>query len=162
MKFDNWKMKQKISFIVFALILFTKSFSQAVFEKYIRSANSQYEGIVKLTGDGGYIALGTCANFSGSHSYACTLAKLNWSGDTIWTKNYSCDTLNLYGKYIEQTNDRGYIILAQTDTNSNYNNGQATCLIKIDSSGNIMWNHQFRGRASIPTLAWLRCHRLLL
>ena len=155
-------MKQKLFLVIFLLLFFQKNYSQVIFEKYILSitgvnlTSSEYGGMIIQTNDNGYIALGTCAYTSIGHypaEHYCSLAKLDTQGDTVWSKNYQSDSLNLYGAYIEQTTDNGYIILVRMDSLNNSLN-RATCIIKTDSLGNIMWYHKYKGITNYSNYAY--------
>lgn len=95
---------------------------------------------VKQTSDGGYIVNGYCRSYSseeGSFSSAWLL-KLDSSGDTLWTRflNRIPDT-SASGRYVEQTDDGGYICCNRTRTDDYENDYYGTWLLKLDSLGNL-------------------------
>jgi len=90
------------------------------------------------TADGGTIVLGTWWDIS-ALEYDMFLIKLNMNGDTTWTK-YIDRTGSDHGLEIQQTSDHGYIVVG-------YDNGggpiQDLILVKLDSSGNLMWGKSY-------------------
>lgn len=93
---------------------------------------------IQQINNGGYIACGYGAVYdSNSTRYYACLIKLSHNGDTVWTKEYSNDSIDIFGRYAEQTSDGGFIIAGATNRNNSVFNNN--CLIKTDSSGNIIW-----------------------
>jgi hypothetical protein len=85
------------------------------------------------TTDNGYIIAGTTNSFGngGSDVY---LIKTDFNGNTLWTKTFGTAN-NEIGKFVRQTNDNGYIILAANQS-GNY-------LIKTDSLGDTIWTKYY-------------------
>jgi hypothetical protein len=72
-----------------------------------------------------------------------TLAsKVDYSGNLIWTKEYSLDSTKTSLNSVLETDDGDYVLAG---TRSAY--GQQLCLVKIDSQGNIQWNKTYAGIA---------------
>lgn len=93
------------------------------------------------TSDGGYIAVGGTDNL-GAYPYDSWIVKLNAFGDIIWQRAYGgTDYDGFYG--IQQTADGGYIVSGET-----YSFGVNIAdawLVKLDSSGNIIWQKTYGG-----------------
>jgi hypothetical protein len=89
------------------------------------------------TTDGGYIIVGF-NNYYGDESYIL-LVKTNSQGDTSWTRSYM-RTGQDFGRWVQQTNDGGYIIAGQTVT-GHYN----LWLIKTDAMGDTQWTRIYGG-----------------
>ena len=82
------------------------------------------------TSDGGY-ALAGWTKTSEAGIDSPWLVKTNASGTVQWERNYG-GTLGVYA--VVQTSDGGYAMT-----------GDRACLIMIDSSGNVWWNHNYDG-----------------
>ncbi len=95
-------------------------------------------GIVQ-TEDGGYVIAGTTYSF-GAGSGDFWLIKLDKNGIIKWNATYGGPKEDVATKLIH-TNDGGFAIVGKTDSfgtgNSNY------WLVKVDSSGNMQWNHTY-------------------
>ena len=95
---------------------------------------------VEQTNDGGYIAIGQ-ADMSKSWG-GILILKTDVNGDTLWTNIYENYDLSWSGnEAIKQTNDLGYIITGSANSSSMEN----VLLMKIDSSGNILWTKFLQG-----------------
>jgi len=96
---------------------------------------------VQILEDGGFILLGSTESF-GNGSSDIWLIKTDSQGDTTWTKTFG-DNSSDYGKSILKTPDDGYIIRGVTES---FGYGNTTLvLIKIDSTGNKIWDNAFGG-----------------
>lgn len=94
--------------------------------------------ILKLK-EGGYLLSGSTTT-SGFH--AALLIKIKANGDTVWQKSLDLTT---YGENINQVIyaiDSNYIVTGSTrDTNAS----SAAFIMKVDTSGNIMWWNRYGG-----------------
>ncbi|MDD5528644.1 MAG: T9SS type A sorting domain-containing protein [bacterium] len=99
---------------------------------------------VRQTEDGGFIVTGHTSSF-GADSGNIYLIRTNSSGDTVWTRTYGgngCDWSNS----VIQTQDGGFIIAGGTSSSGA---GSADVyLVKINSSGDIMWARTYGGTDS--------------
>ena len=86
-------------------------------------------GVVRQTGDDGYIVAGV-KNFSGLY-----LIKLDLLGNLAWSKFYSYDTNVIYVCGMEVTSDKGYILVGDTYS--------GIWLIKTDSLGDTLWTKTY-------------------
>ncbi len=100
---------------------------------------------VQETTDGGFVMVGVIPPWPSPG--AVMLRRTNSNGGLLWTKIYGNVQLTAnqfieHEKVLEQTSDGGYIITGNTtDTFGN----QDICLIKTDSSGNILWTKSYGG-----------------
>jgi len=86
---------------------------------------------VKQTKDGGYIAIGW-TNSYGNGFFDVMIIKLDVIGGIQWQKTYGGDEID-YGYYIVETDDGGFLAVAQT--NSFGSGSYDIWILKIDSSG---------------------------
>ncbi|MCX6112996.1 MAG: chitobiase/beta-hexosaminidase C-terminal domain-containing protein [Proteobacteria bacterium] len=105
----------------------------------------------------GYIIAGETASnngdVSGNHGgigYDAWIVRLDLSGNIIWQKCYGGSDYD-YGYDIQQTTDGGYIFTGITWSadgdllNQGYHGNQDGWVVKLDSSGNIMWQRVLGG-----------------
>jgi hypothetical protein len=108
---------------------------------------------VQQTSDGGYIATGSSASFSGEHDV--WLIKTDTNGDTLWTKIFGGSEED-QGRSVKQTSDNGYIIAGFTESFGNAS--REGWLIRTDVNGDSLWSRiygsenwdQFRSVAVTP------------
>lgn len=102
---------------------------------------------IKQTSDNGYVvacrADSNNGDVSGNHgSNDFWLVKLNSSGVIQWQKCYG-GTNSEYASDIQLTNDGGYILCGQTNSNNGdvkgFHGGVDCLVIKVDSLGTIQW-----------------------
>ena len=107
---------------------------------YFTNSPLPYGLCVEQTNDGGYIAIGLA---DASKSWGGMLIlKTDINGDTLWTKIIEdYDFMWLGHEAIKQTNDLGYIITGSANSSSTSN----VLLMKINSSGNILWTKFLEG-----------------
>jgi len=112
----------KFYYLLFTFFLtFISSFSQTYSQpdtlwtrSYGTTKNGEESGrYVEQTSDGGYIVTGFLGSIDMSIPKWYTdlwLIKMNEYGDTIWTKTYDRDVVDI-GQMVNQTDDGGYITL---------------------------------------------------
>jgi hypothetical protein len=121
--------------------------------------NKTYGGIgiddaysIAATTDGGYAMTGF-TNSSGAGNYDGWLVKVDSTGNLQWNKTYGGATADdLYT--VLQTDDEGYIMVGYT---TSFGAGAADGrLIKVDSSGNLLWNHTYGGTGVDDTVSMVK------
>jgi hypothetical protein len=82
------------------------------------------------TEDGNYLAAGRY------------VLKIDANGNILWSKNYGDE----YGLFysIQPTVDDGYILAGESF--GNYSNGDDAWIVKIDGSGNVIWQKKIWGQ----------------
>ncbi|MCX6275947.1 MAG: hypothetical protein NTV09_12150, partial [Bacteroidetes bacterium] len=95
---------------------------------------------VQQTYDNGFIILG---HTSGGPSYSdFYLIKLNYFGDTLWTRRYG-GALHDIGKSVIQTSDSGYLM---TGESFSFSQGDVNLyLIKTNEQGDTLWTTAYGG-----------------
>jgi len=114
------------------------------------NATGYLNSIVK-TPDGGYITAGHRNNFTATGGYRGTdivVVKLNAGGTIVWEKYFGGGGDDFAGKVIN-TADGGYLIAGLTSSSdgdvSTNHGGYDTWLIKVDASGNKVWEKTYGG-----------------
>lgn len=87
--------------------------------------------------DGGYVFLGN--NQKQGETANISFTKIDESGEKVWNKTFTSDLLR-QGNRIQTTSDGGYIVAGYSLTDAK---GQEGYLIKIDGSGNMIWEKTF-------------------
>src|SRR5690554_2509108 len=152
-------MKSSITLFAFLLCAFS-AFSQdpsIIWQKTIGGSLDDTGNAFELTSDGGYILGGfSSSNISGEKTENSNgqidlwLVKIDASGNIMWqnTIGGSGDDFLIS---IKQTSDGGYIVGASSDSNisgdktENSRGGLDYWILKLDSSGNIVWQKTYGG-----------------
>lgn len=154
-------MKKCRAFLLFAFILLTESISAQtvpiLWQKNYGGSNEDSGNAIDKTPDGGYILLGTTRSsnrdVTGLHGtlYDVWAVKTNSTGDIQWKKCFG-GTGTDRGQSVKSTSDGGYIFVADTYSNNgdltgHYGNINVkdAWIVKLDSAGNIQWQHHFGG-----------------
>ena len=119
----------------------TNSQGDSLWTKTFGGAGLDLGADVQILEDGGFILLGSTESF-GNGSSDIWLIKTDSQGETTWAKTFG-DNSSAYGKSILKTPDDGYIIRGVTES-FGYGN-TALVLIKIDSTGDKIWDNAFGG-----------------
>tara|TARA_B100001250_G_C19813066_1_gene796756 strand:- start:2413 stop:3885 length:1473 start_codon:yes stop_codon:yes gene_type:complete len=119
----------------------TNSHGDSLWTKSFGGAGLELGADVQILEDDGFILLGSTESF-GNGGSDIWLIKTDSEGETTWTKTFG-DNSSDYGKSILKTPDDGYIIRGITES-FGYGN-TALVLIKIDSTGNKIWDNAFGG-----------------
>ncbi|MEP7169871.1 MAG: T9SS type A sorting domain-containing protein [Bacteroidota bacterium] len=85
------------------------------------------------TNNGDYIISGTTNSVSGGTDYDVYLAKLNSSGNLLWTKSFGTPTEWEEGHSLLKTYDGGYALTI------NYGNGTRLSVMKFDANDSLQW-----------------------
>ena len=119
----------------------TNSQGDSLWTKTFGGSGLELGADVQILEDGGFILLGSTESF-GNGGPDIWLIKTDSQGETIWTKTFG-DNSSEYGKSILKTPDDGYIIRGVTES---FGYGNTTLvLIKVDSTGNKIWDNAFGG-----------------
>ncbi|MFA5032804.1 MAG: T9SS type A sorting domain-containing protein [bacterium] len=119
----------------------TNSLGDTLWTKTFGGTDKDYGYLVQQTQDSGFIIAGTTYSF-GAGSADVYLIKINFSGDTLWTKTFGGTNWD-YGYSVQQTFDGGFIIVGGTGS-FGVSDG-AVYLIKTDSLGDTLWSKTFPG-----------------
>ncbi len=129
------------------LILFTLYpiliFAQSPNILWVRTIGHEYDDVgydVKQTSDGGYIIVGS-ANF-GIYEDDIYLIKTDKNGDTLWTQTWGWFDSHSYGYEVQQTFDKGYIVVGQSYTGMHM--GSVAWIRKVDSIGAWEWTKMYQ------------------
>lgn len=101
---------------------------------------------IQQTTDGGYIMAGYA--YVAGHGTDFWIARLNNTGSMVWQRTFG-GSMNDLARCIRQIADGGFIVAGQTsssdgDVTGYYGNGDGWVL-KLDSSGNLIWQKAFGG-----------------
>lgn len=127
-----------------------------VWEKSIGGTGFDSPKYVEQTSDGGYIVCGDSKSNDGdvggnNGSYDYWVVKLDAEGEILWEKNYGGSNGD-YAWSVRQTIDGGYIVSgysASSDGDVSDNNGGADYwILRLDNSGEIIWNKNLGGSGS--------------
>ena len=110
-------------------------------EKTFGGSSSELPRSIRQTSDGGYIIAGRSSSFKTGY---CDfyIIRLDQDGTKTWEKVYGGDTWDDPFS-IQQTDDGGYIVAGYTDS-IGYG-GNDAYVIRIDSSGGMLWNRTYGG-----------------
>jgi hypothetical protein len=137
---------------------YTKSFGAGMSDVYLIKVDpagdiiwtKTYGGIyddagnsVQQTSDGGYIITGYTGYAGPPGASDVYLIKTNGSGDTLWTRTFSCIGKD-GGNSVRQTSDGGYIIAGYTSDPTTYIPGAGGYLIKTNSLGDTLWTKSYK------------------
>ena len=126
-----------------AILLPSFLHAQVTFQRTYGGPEYDAGSEVRQTTDGGYIVAGTTSSF-GAGSYDVYLIKTDASGDTVWTRTFGGEWIDV-GQAVQQTADGGYIIAGTTSSNGA--GGLDFYLLKTDADGDRLWSRTFGGTA---------------
>ncbi|MGD0950994.1 MAG: hypothetical protein ABR985_01120 [Methanotrichaceae archaeon] len=123
-------------------LLKTDANGNQVWDKIFGGPRDDWGYSVQQTNDGGYIITGGTKSFGENGNSALWLIKTNAKGNEIWDRIFGGPGDNV-GFSVQQTNDRGYIILGSKES---YVPGiNVIWLIKTDANGAKVWDKTFSG-----------------
>jgi hypothetical protein len=115
-----------------------------VWQKTYGGTGNEYGWFVQQTSDGGYIVVGETTS-SGAGNADAWVIKLDANGNVTWQKTYG-GTGDDYAYAIQQTQDLGYIVAAQT--NSFGAGSSDVWIFKLDANGSVTWQKTYGGTGS--------------
>jgi len=121
----------------------TYSTSFNVWLKTIGGEKSDFINSIQQTSDGGYIAVGRTSSFG--FDYDAFIVKLDSSGNISWSKTIGGTNYDV-AYSVQQTSDGGYIVIG--DITSFETLKSNILIVKLDSSGNILWSKEIEGKDS--------------
>jgi len=108
-------------------------------EKTFGGAGDDYANSVQQTKDEGYIVAGATESFKFKFPDAY-LIKTDSKGEKMWEKTFG-GNFNDWARSVQQTKDDGYVVAGYTNS---FKDGNGDIyLIRIDSSGNKVWENSF-------------------
>lgn len=136
-------------------IIKTNSIGDIIWKKVYGGSSFEYPFYIQQTADLGYIIGGTTSsnngNVVGNHGESdAWILKLDGSGNIVWKKTLGGSYIDDFSTII-QTNDGGYMIAAETQSNDgdvlfNYSPFyKDVWLVKLDTNGNIAWQRTLGG-----------------
>jgi len=125
-----------------------------MWQKSLGGSGTDVAYSIQQTSDGGFIVAG----YSGSNDSDVTgnngsddywIVKLSPVGDTIWQKSLGGSGADV-ATSIQQTSDGGFIVAGVTSSNDGdmsgiHHGGIDYCIIKLNSTGNILWHKLLGG-----------------
>jgi len=122
-------------------VIKTDSLGDTLWTKIYGGASTDHGISAQQTADGGYILVGWTFSYGNGDSDVWLL-KLNFLGDTVWTRTYGGNAVE-EGRMVQQTSDNGYIITGFTKS---FGAGETDLwLIKTDSVGIPIWTKTYGG-----------------
>jgi hypothetical protein len=111
-----------------------------VWTKTIGGSGDDGANSIIQSSDGAYVIAGHTNSFSSSYDFY--VVKIDSSGNVLWTKTIGGD---LYDQALSiiQSSDGGYIVIGRTQSFGA--GGYDVYVVKIDSSGNVLWTKTIGG-----------------
>lgn len=100
------------------------------------------------TGDGGYALAGKSNAYGSAGEYDFIVVKADASGNQQWLKTFGGAGGDSEASSLIQTIDGGYVLAGSTTAYGL--GGEDAWLVKIDSSGNLVWTHTYGGTGMLP------------
>ena len=126
-----------------ACLIKTNALGDTLWTRTYGGATDDWANYVLQTPDSGYIITG-CSGYHGARGGDVWLIKTNARGDTLWTRTFGGDSLDV-GCTVQPTSDGGYIIAG--GTRSFGRGGLDIYLIKTNASGDTLWTRTYGGTA---------------
>lgn len=143
-----------LAFLLAPKILFSQQVPKLEWQKCLGGTGFEVGNCIIQTTDGGYAiaayATSNDGDVSGNHGRGdAWIVKLDVSGNIKWEKSLG-GSEDDYASWIIQTSDGGYAIAGRTGSTdgdiSGYHGGDYDAwIIKLDSSGNVIWKKCFGG-----------------
>lgn len=116
------------------------------FERIIGTAASEYVFGADITSDGGCIVTGWYKE-SSLDGFWAYLLRTNNVGDTLWLRRYRAPNSIYYhygsGRSVQQTTDGGFIMVGDTQPDSNRPGDGDFYIVKTDANGDTIWTRTY-------------------
>jgi uncharacterized delta-60 repeat protein len=109
--------------------------------KTIGGSDDDFANSVIQSSDGGYVIAGYTQSF-GAGGYDFYVVKLDGSGNVVWTKTIGGSNSDVANSIV-QSSDGGYVVAGETLSFGA--SGRDIYVVKLDSSGNIVWTKTIGG-----------------
>ena len=108
------------------------------------NTNCSSVNAIQTTSDNGYVFAGFLTIPCGSPDANFWVVKLDSAGNIQWQKSYGGSSTEV-AYTIQQTSDQGYIVAGSTASFSSFPGDYHIWVIKLDASGNIVWEKSYGG-----------------
>jgi len=116
----------------------------SLWTRTVGGADRDFATALTPSGDGGYVLAGATRSF-GVGGFDMYAVKIDAAGDSVWAETYGGGG-DEYAWAIARAQDGGYVLAGETDS---FGAGQTDVyLIKIDASGQLLWQRTFGGALS--------------
>jgi hypothetical protein len=122
----------------------TDLYGQELWNKIYGGLGWETERQIQKTLDGGFIIIGDTTSFSANGTEDIWLLKIDGSGEEEWNVTFGGDQGDT-GYGVQQTWDKGFILVGQTWSFSKTHDLADVWLIKTDELGNELWNKTYGG-----------------
>ncbi len=111
-----------------------------IWQKYFGGTGYDACYSIKLTADGGYIAVGEKSSSQGDADV--WMAKLKDNGEIEWEKTYGSNNNNERAYSINQTTDGGFILAGEITSDAGDTN---ILILKLNANGELIWQKIYGG-----------------
>lgn len=118
------------------LLVKTNSSGDTIWTKTYGGSDEDYGYQVINTSDGNILLCGISYSFPPQSFADIYLIKVNYNGDTLWTRTYPNQDQEI-PFHVMETQNGEYLV---TGTNEDNSNPRGLYLFKVDASGNQLWN----------------------
>jgi hypothetical protein len=139
--FRNWENSS-----VDILVVKTNSNGDTLWTKTYGGQEKDYGRKIITTSDGNILIAGKTESFGAGSLGDIYLIKLDYNGDTLWTKNYT-DPDQEFPYHLLETQNGEYLV---TGTNEDNNNPREIYLLKVEPNGTKLWDKKI----GPPTWKW--------
>lgn len=139
--YRNWDVSK-----IDILLVKTNKDGDTLFTRTYGGTESDYGRCIKKTSDGNIIIAGKTESIGAGSSGDICLIKLDYNGDTLWSRIYA-DPGQEFPFHLLETKNGEYLI---TGTNEDNTNPREIYLLKVDANGTKLWSKKI----GPPTWKW--------